>query len=69
MNQENSGQKDKRKIVVEFEIPEDSLDIDSDYINQVIESLQEADEWLAAELLESAKTVSFSDSRNYDTIP
>lgn len=72
MKEENCGVKDKRKILVEFDIPEKfSHYTENDFkmkFNAVAHVLK--DEWeISSEFFYSAKPIRLSDSKTYDTIP
>lgn len=72
MNQEKGGGKDKRKILVEFDIPEKfSHYTEEDFENKfrTLAYFLEKEWEISSELFYSAKSVRLSDSKTYDTIP
>lgn len=69
MKEENCGQKDKKKILVEFEVPEKWSNLKSGYFSLYLPDNVAYLEKDDAEFLFSGKIVKLSNSKNYDTIP
>lgn len=69
MNQENCGQKDKRKILVEFEIPDEWGEVVEDFFcRYLVDNIADLDEG-DIDFLASGEIVTHCAPKNYDTIP
>lgn len=72
MKEKDLGQKVKRKILVEFEIPREFWDYTEEDFKMKFKTLSHflTEEFpFSAEFLNSAKPITNSNSKTYDTIP
>jgi hypothetical protein len=69
MNQENSREKEEKKILVEFIVPDDWNEVVEDFFSRYlpdnVADLDESD----IDFLASGKIVTPCESKEYDTIP
>ncbi len=69
MNQEKDGEKDNRKILVEFTVPDEWDEVFEDFFGRyLVDNIADLDEG-DVDFLASGEIVTYCAPENYDTIP